>query len=146
MSSTRGFTIIEVMIVVAIVAILAAVAIPQYTDYMTRSKIQEATSALLSQRIKMEQFYQDQRTYVGSCVAGTVAPPVTGLKYFTVTCSGQSATQYTITATGGTAADSSMTGFTFTINEGNTRTTVAVPTGWTLPAANCWVTKKGGSC
>jgi type IV pilus assembly protein PilE len=146
MSSSRGFTIIEVMIVVVIIAILAAVAIPQYTDYMTRSKIQEATSTLLSQRVKLEQFYQDQRTYVGACVAGTVAPPPSGLKYFTITCSNLTATTYTITATGGLGGEQSMNGFVFTINEGNTRATTAVPAGWTLPATNCWVTKKGGNC
>jgi type IV pilus assembly protein PilE len=144
--SSRGFTIIEVMIVVVIVAILAAVAIPQYSDYMTRSKIQEATSTLLSQRVKLEQFYQDQRTYVGACAAGTVAPLPSGLKYFTITCGNLTATTYTITATGGLGGEQSMNGFVFTINEGNTRATTAVPTGWTLPATNCWVTKKGGNC
>jgi len=72
MRSSRGFTIIEVMIVVVIIAILASVAIPSYVDYITRSKIQEATSTLLSQRVKMEQFFQDQRTYVGS---GATVPP-----------------------------------------------------------------------
>jgi type IV pilus assembly protein PilE len=150
MRSTRGFTIVELMIVVVIISILAAIAIPAYNDYITRSKIQEATSTLLSQRVKLEQFFQDQRTYVGACVAGTVAPPVTGLKYFTVACGNLSATTYTITATGGcpacAAPDNSMTGFTFTINEANARQTTSVPAGWTLPAVNCWVTKKGGTC
>src|SRR6266851_5361113 len=67
MRSATGFTLIEVMITVAIVAILAAVAIPSYTDYITRSKIQEATTTLLAQRTKMEQYFQDQRTYSGAC-------------------------------------------------------------------------------
>ena len=74
MRSATGFTLIEVMITVAIIAILAAVAIPSYTDYITRSKIQEATSSLLAMRTKMEQYFQDQRTYVGACAANTVAP------------------------------------------------------------------------
>jgi type IV pilus assembly protein PilE len=150
MSSSRGFTILELMIVVVIIAILAAIAIPSYSDYITRGKIQEASSILLAQRVKLEQYYQDQRTYVGACAAGTVAPLPTGLKYFTISCSNLTATTYTVTATGGCAActppDGSMTGFTFTINEGNTRQTTAVPAGWTLPASNCFVTRKGGSC
>jgi type IV pilus assembly protein PilE len=143
MSSSRGFTIIEVMIVVAIVAILASVALPQYTDYVTRSKIQEATSALLAQRVKMEQYFQDARTYVNACNAGTVATPPTGLKNFSITCNpAPTASTYTIRADG----IASMTGFVFTIDQGNNRVTVGVPTGWTLPSGNCWVTKKSGTC
>ena len=146
MRSAKGFTLIEVMITVAIVAILAAVAIPSYTDYITRSKIQEATSTLLSMRVKMEQYFQDQRTFIGACAAGTVAPLPAGLKYFTVGCSNQAATTYTVTATG--IAGSDMAQFSFTIDQGNTRQTTSVPTasGWSLPATNCWVTRKGGIC
>jgi len=148
MRSSRGFTIIEVMIVVVIIAILASVAIPSYVDYITRSKIQEATSTLLSQRVKMEQFFQDQRTYVGACAGGTVAPLPQGLKYFTVTCPVLTAVGYTIQAQGncGVGVDSSMCQFTYSIDQANNRITVGVPPGWTAPAGNCWVTKKSGQC
>src|SRR5438874_8101342 len=128
MRSATGFTLIEVMITVAIVAILAAVAIPSYTDYITRSKIQEATTTLLAQRTKMEQYFQDQRTYSGACDPlnpNTVAPVPTGLKYFTVSCPTRNSTQYLIQAVGGIAGgDQSMAGFTFTIDQGNNRVTV----------------------
>ena len=137
MRAARGFTIIELMIAVAIVAILAAVALPAYNDYVTRGKIQEATSALSAMRVKIEQYYQDQRTYVGACQPGTVAPLPTGLKYFAVSCTIPDASHYTVTATGA--------GFTFTIDEANTRATTAVPTGWTTNAS-CWVSRKGGIC
>ena len=147
MRSARGFTLIEVMITVAIVAILAAIAVPSYTDYITRSKIQEATSSLLAMRTKVEQYFQDSRTYFGACVAGTVAPLPAGLKYFTVSCPTLTATQYIIRAAGGIAGDDqSMTGFRFEINEANARTTATVPAGWNLPATTCWVLKKSGSC
>jgi type IV pilus assembly protein PilE len=136
------------MIVVVIIAILASVAIPSYVDYITRSKIQEATSTLLSQRVKMEQFFQDNRTYVGACAAGTVAPLPAGLKYFAITCQNLTAAGYTVTATGnsGAGVDASMAGFSYSIDQANNRITVAVPTGWSLPAGNCWVTKKSGVC
>ncbi len=63
----KGFTLIEVMIVVAIVAVLAAIALPNYSDYIKRGKIIEATSALSDARTRFNQFYLDHRTYVGGC-------------------------------------------------------------------------------
>ena len=53
----RGFTLIELMVVVAIVAILAVVAMPAYTDYIVRGKIPDATSRLSAMQVQMEQFF-----------------------------------------------------------------------------------------
>ena len=63
MQRYKGFTLIEVMIVVAIIAILATVALPAYTDYVRRGKIAEGTSALLAMKTKMEQYFADNRSY-----------------------------------------------------------------------------------
>ena len=96
------------MIVVAIVAILAAVALPSYNDYVKRGKVAEVTSVLGDGRVKMEQWFLDNLTYVG----GPCPPPST--KAFTVTCSpAPTATTYTIIATG--IAD--MTGFIYTLTQ-----------------------------
>jgi type IV pilus assembly protein PilE len=139
----RGFTLIELMITVAVVAILASVALPAYNDYVRRGKIQEATTALLSLRTKLELYFQDNRSYEGACAANTVAP-VPVLNNFDITCPTLTAAAYTVQAAG----KNDMTGFTFTIDEANTRRTTAVPSdkGWVLPATNCWASKKNGQC
>lgn len=140
----HGFTLIEVMIVVAIVAILAAVALPSYNDYLLRGKLAEAHGELAAMRSKLETFFLDNRKYEGACAAGTVAPLPTG-KYFDYTCpaGNLTATTYTVQATG--KAGQQTAEFTYTINEANVRATTAVPAGWTANAT-CWVTKRGGVC
>ena len=137
MNSTKGFTLIEIITAIAIIAILASIAIPQYNDYTIRGKIQEATSALSDGRIKMEQFFQDNRTYVGG-------PTPAATTYFTYSVSGTSPTAYLITAQG----VGSMSAWTMTIDQNNGRSTTAAPSGWaaaTMPST-CWITRKAGVC
>jgi len=125
-----GFTLIELMIAVAIVGILAAVALPSYQDYVRRGNIPEATSALGQGRIAMEQWFQDNRTYAG-------APCPSNGKSFTFGCV-TAATTFTITATG----TGTMSGFGYTIDQNNGR---ASTTPWGN-GATCWVARKGDSC
>lgn len=136
-----GFTLLELMVVVAIVGILAAVALPAYTDYVKRGRIPQATNNLASMRVKLEQYFQDNRTYVGACAAGTVAP-LPAADNFTYTCPTLSATAFTVQAQG----SGTMAGFTYTINESNAKVTTDVPSGWGTAPISCWVTKKGGVC
>lgn len=134
----RGFTLIELMIVVAIVAILAAVAFPAYTTYIQRGKITEATSSLSELRLRAERWFSDNRTYIGFNQA------IQGAKYFTFACNPVTATAFTCTATG--VANQAMGGFVYTINESNVRTsTFTAQPGWNN-STTCWVTKKGESC
>jgi type IV pilus assembly protein PilE len=143
----KGFTLIELMIAVAVIGILGTLAFPSYVDYMRRSKLQEGTSNLLTMRTKMEQYFQDQRTFVGACAAGTIVPIPSNLKNFTIDCPVKTATAYTVRATG----TGDLAGIVYTINEANTRATTV--TASTLMAtagyagnAACWVQRKGGSC
>ena len=129
--------------VLAIIGVIAAIAVPQYGDYLTRSKLTEATATLSEHRVKMEQYFQDNRTYVNACQAGSIAVTPTG-RYFTYVCSGLSATGFTITATG--VAAQGTDGFVFTINQANARGTTTVKTGWAGAASSCWVTNKAGGC
>jgi type IV pilus assembly protein PilE len=142
MRNTFGFSLIELMVAVAIVSILAAIALPAYNDYVTRGKLAEAYSLLGSQRVKMEQYYQDVRDYTNACQPNTVAPQPIGI-YFTYTCTNLTPTTYTITATG-VAAQGVSNQFVFTIDQNNNKTS-AGPAGWGN-SATCWIRTKGGQC
>ena len=62
-NSQRGFTLIELMVVIAIVGVLAAVAYPSYSDYVTRSKRATAKSILVMLADRQEQFFIDNKRY-----------------------------------------------------------------------------------
>ncbi|MEI8031537.1 MAG: type IV pilin protein [Comamonadaceae bacterium] len=134
-----GFTLIELMIVVAVIGILSMIALPSYQEYVIRGKIPDATSNLATKRVQMEQYFQDNRTYVAAplCTADT-----TTSKNFDFSCAqAATATIYTLQAVG----KATMAGFSYTIDQSNSKATTAVPTGWTA-STNCWVTQKSGSC
>lgn len=144
MKIQKGFTLVELMIVVVIVGILASIGIPAYSNYVLRGKLTEASTELAGMRVKLEQYYQDNRTYVGGCAAGTVAPLPSGTKYFTYTCPTLTASAFTVTATG---VEAQGTGdFVFTIDQNNTKQTTDAPADWGAMPVNCWITKQGESC
>lgn len=142
----RGFTLIELMVTVAIVAILAAIAYPSYRDYVLRGRLVDATNGLSTMRANMERYFQDNRTYLSTgsytspCLVSSTLRMVGS---FTLSCDGSygavTATTYTLVATGsGTTA-----GFVFTVDQANNRATVSVPTGWTTCSTD-WVSRRGG--
>jgi type IV pilus assembly protein PilE len=139
MKGVKGFTLVELMIVIAIIAILTSIAVPAYRDYVLRAKIAEAASSLAATRVKMEQYFQDNRAYAA---AGCVFPSTVN---FDITCSFPTATTYTITATG--KASTGTASFVYTLNQDNAKRTVSAPSGWTVPSGNnCYVIKKSGQC
>lgn len=136
---SAGFTLIELMITVAIIAILSAIAIPAYSDYVIRGRIPDATSPLATKAVKMEQAFQDNRSYqkpANACAIG--ASDTTSSKYFKFDCATASGTTFKITATG----LGPMVNFEFTIDQDNIKTSKG-PTGWPT-SDKCWITSKSG--
>lgn len=148
--SQRGFTLIELMITVAIVAILAAVALPAYGDYVRRGQLPEAFAGMSDLRVKMEQYYQDNRNYGGtncadstppSWAAGTPTLTYSGAQFFTFTCAVTNGGQgYTLTATGNSGR---ATGHVYTLTHANARATTLFKN--TSVSASCWLTR-GNEC
>ena len=145
----QGFTIIEIMIAVAIVAILAAVALPSYRDYILRGKLVDAHNALADFRVRMEQYYQDNRRYDdgGGVNCGANAPSSKHFPTFTCTPAGANAQTYVANIDG--VATEGTAGFRFTITEVPVRSTTVTGTaasnGWSSNAA-CWVRSKPNNC
>jgi len=135
--AARGFTLIELMIAIAIVAILAAVALPSYSAYVQRSRVPPALDGLSSYAVRMEQRFQDVGNYAN---AGACAVAVPAVNNFTITCAiTNSGAGFTATATG----TGVMAGYTYTINHQGARNTTAHPKG--TPGSACWTTR-GATC
>ena len=144
--SAAGFTLIELMIAVAIIGILAAVGYPQYTDYVRRGQIAEAFGLMSDYRVKLEQYFQDYKKY-GSATGANCADAATapawasfaGSKHFQAGCK-VTDSGYTLTVTGfaGQAV-----GHTYTVDEANRQTT-KVFKGEVVDKP-CWL-QKGNEC
>jgi type IV pilus assembly protein PilE len=134
-----GFTLIEIMVTVVIISILSAIALPAYKDYVVRSRLTEAFSALSAAQPNAEQYWSNKRSYVGFAKANGLPDDTDNFAY---TLPVATTSAYTILATG----KGKMNGFSYSIDQSGTRATVTVGTGWTKNAATCWTGRKDGSC
>jgi type IV pilus assembly protein PilE len=138
----QGFSLIELMVVIAIMGILTSIAMPAYQDYVSDGKVSEAPANLANCRVQAEQYFQDNLTYVDFSM-GTAATDdcrISDAKNFDFTTSNVTATTYTLKATG--KSTEGMGEFEFTVDQDNVKTSKYAGT----VGASCWLTSKGGSC
>lgn len=142
---SAGFTLVELMIVIVIVAILAAIAIPAYEHQVRESRRTEAKTALLDLAAREQRYYSVQNTFsqsfgdLGYAAAGTSPASVAvGSGYYNVTVTTAVANPpgflLTATATGTQTADTTCNSYTVD----NTGLQQAYNSGGTLNTANCW--------
>ena len=131
-SKAAGFTLIEIMIVVAIIGILAAIALPAYQESVLKSRRAEARAALTEGAQNFERWFTQNNGYSAS--ATNILPTSTSLYTYAIDAS-TSASTFLLTATPvpGGAQASDKCG-TFSINHLNVKSV----TGGSLSAAECW--------
>lgn len=134
----------ELMIVVAIMAILATIAYPSYIDYLIRARLVDARTGLVSLQADLERHYQDNRSYMtrGTFVSPCGRPEADRtFGHFVVTCAALTTGAYVLEATGRDL----VAGFRLTVNEQGLRQTTSVPPGWSTCSSG-WVTRRGSIC
>ena len=146
--NNKGFTLIELMLVIAVLAIIAAIALPSFLGQIQKARRSDAKQALFNAAAKLEQYYQDNKGYPTAANMDLIYPDVdattfTSLEgYYTIRFNGvPTATTFSIQAvpagaqvaeTGCGAGDSCCG--TFQLNHLGEKTV----TGATLPADRCW--------
>ncbi|HRP98309.1 MAG TPA: type IV pilin protein [Rhodocyclaceae bacterium] len=114
-----GFTLIELMIVVVVIAILAAVALPSYQEHVRKSRRVDAQTAMLELAQFMERHYTTSNSYAGAALPGGVTDRVAD--FYTITLSAQSAQAYTLQAAPTSRQSADMCG-TLTLSHTGVRT------------------------
>ncbi len=129
-----GFTLIELIIVILIIGILAAISYPSYQEYVMRGNRTEAMALLNEAAARQERYFAQNNTYADTAAKLNITDYVAQLKYYTLAVANVTANTYTLTAS---AKSAPQTGDTkcanFVLNQ-----TGAKSVSGTYTAANCW--------
>ena len=135
----QGFTLIELMIVVAIIGILAAIAIPAYQDYTIRAQVSEGLNLAAGAKAAVTEYFQDQGTFPASNAAAGIeaANNIRGKYVSQVAVSGAGLVDVTYSSGGNFDANAAINGAILRMTPTNNVGSV----GWTCAAQNVLVPK-----
>ncbi|MBP8275991.1 MAG: type IV pilin protein [Propionivibrio sp.] len=129
----NGFSLIELLIVIAIIGILAGIAYPNYQEYVARARRADAKTVLLENAQFLERFYTQNGTYVGAALPVTEAPKDGTTKYYDVGFVEQTATAFQIQAVPKGSQSGDKCG-KLRINQSNQKSVADA----TLSSSACW--------
>ncbi|WP_114239463.1 type IV pilin protein [Dyella sp. C9] len=132
-SSTRGFSLIELLVTVIILSVLAAIAIPSYWQYVTRGRRTDATRALQDVASREESYFFSNSAYTSSPTALGISSPTMYSPFYTVSVVSASTTAYVAQAVPISTQAKDTACATLSINQAGSQMT----TGTATPAT-CW--------
>jgi type IV pilus assembly protein PilE len=146
---SRGFTIVELMITVVVIAVLAALAYPSFLGAIRKSRRSDAVAALTQVQQAQERWRNNKAAYAGNALLTTAAPnglgqpsAVSPSGYYDIAISGESASTYTLSATAKTgktqAEDAGCQVMSVSLNGGNLTYSAAASGTPTSDPAGCW--------